>query len=214
MRVFFFSGIIICCAAVFILTGCQSDKAQNNKTGAAAGDSAEAKVFSSKTIKGDQKVKFKSPNYAKIKLELVSPKRLYYAGQTAKLVYKLSNRGRKKLTLLEWRRNEVDNVALYYHIYDPKLKRFDPKKWKCIRTPDKERSQLNALSLNPGNSVLINVELPFIEKIKPEYVSTEGIKFYIVCTLTMDSVKAHSRPEVITVRRKINKKVKVREFRF
>jgi hypothetical protein len=137
---------------------------------------------------------------AKLKLELMTPRRSFYAGDDVELSFKLTNLDTKEILIYEWMANEADNLKVYYHIYRKDLKTFDRRKWKFVEPVLPEKPKRTPLSLSPKGSALINVKLPFIKEIDPSTLKKGGVKYYIVAELNLGSVFARSRVAIVKVK--------------
>jgi hypothetical protein len=137
-------------------------------------------------------------NY-KLRLELLTARRRFYAGEDVKITYRLKNIGKKSLRINEWYMNEADNVRLYYMPYKTKITRFNPKEWILIEPEYKLPKNRFELVMYPKNMVLIDKALPFVKAAGEDNPTIKRGKYYLVAELTLNSVHARSKPVIITI---------------
>lgn len=143
--------------------------------------------------------------YPKIKgahvvLELVSPRREFYAGEDVELTFRLKNVGEKGLVLYEWMAEESNNLNIYFTIHKKSMKYLKLDEWNSdVFTPDKHTRRL-PLSIRRGNSILIKKKIGFIKKINPGKLPEGGVEFLILGELNLKSLKAKSQVVSIKVK--------------
>jgi hypothetical protein len=118
----------------------------------------------------------------------------------ATLKLRLKNFARKTIRIDEWYMTTPNNVSLYYHPFDLRVKKFIPKDWTKV-TPKIENEALRfRLELLPRNSVLITKKLDFLNDLKPPKGKTK--RFLMVAELNLHSVKVRSKMFSIEVKQK------------
>ena len=135
----------------------------------------------------------------KLKLELLTARRRFYAGEDVKITYRLKNLGRKSLRINEWYMNEPDNIRLYYMPYKAKLTSFNPKEWILIEPDYKQPTTRFELVMSPKNMVLVDKSLPFVKAAGEDNPSVKRGSYYLVAELTLNSVNAKSKPVIISI---------------
>ena len=135
----------------------------------------------------------------KVSLQIISSKREFYPGQDATVTFKLKNKG-KNLKIFEWLMSEPDNISVYYRPYKKGLKKFVKKDWKRLSSGLKEPAKHLTLELNKNNSALIDKKLSFIKEIKASSLPGGGLAYYVLGELNLKSIRARSRPIIITVK--------------
>lgn len=133
----------------------------------------------------------------RVTLAPYSPRRTFYAGEKAVIVFKLMNIGKSPLTIYEWRLKESENVKLYYMPYK-KVKTTKKSDWTCI--PPETWGTRATLTLNPQNAALIEKKVPFITSLKPSDVSQGELKYLMFAELNLKSIRARSDVFVITIK--------------
>ena len=159
----------------------------------------EGKQFDEfKTRTPERKTYPKLYNY-KLKLELLTARRRFYAGEDVTLTYRLTNEGKKSLRLNEWYMNEADNIRLYYRPYQPGLKTFIRRDWLVMEPNYKKPIRHFELVLGVKNMVLIDKKVPFIKAAGADHPSVKRGRYYIMAELTLNSVNVRSKPVVIEI---------------
>ncbi len=132
-------------------------------------------------------------------LELTLPQRLIYVGDGGKLNFKLTNVGKEPVRIIEWYSNESDNVLVYCQPWLPGQDAPDEEMWIALTFDINHPAPRYALELKPGNSVLVEKVLPFIDKLHIEPGSER--RFFLKAELNLESVKVQSPLMGIRVRR-------------
>jgi hypothetical protein len=151
-----------------------------------------------KTRAPQRKAYAKLHNY-NLKLELLTARRRFYAGEDVKLTYRLKNNGKKSLRLNEWYINEPDNIRLYYMQYKAKLTNFNSKDWILIEPDYKQPTTRFELVISPENMILVDKQLPFVKEAGEDNPSVKRGKYYLIAELTLNSVDVRSEPVVISI---------------
>ncbi len=129
-------------------------------------------------------------------LECVSVKREFKSGKPAKMTFRLRNYEMRLLSIPEWMIEESNNIRLYYVPWEEKMKKPDKDQWKAIIPNVGESPKRMTLELAPRNSVLLDVVLPFVEKMNID--SPQDFILYV--KLNLSSVSARSKFIKITVK--------------
>ncbi len=140
----------------------------------------------------------KLQNY-QLQLDLLTPRRRFYAGEDVKLTYKLTNVGEKSLCIAEWYMNESDNIRLYYMPYRKKLAKFNSKDWILVDHDIKQPPHRFELVMLPKNSVLVDKTVPFIKAAGEDNPTVKRGKYYLIAELNLNSVDVRSKPIVISI---------------
>jgi len=135
----------------------------------------------------------------KLKLELLTSRRRFYAGEDVKITYRLKNLGSKSLRINEWYMNEPDNIRLYYMPYKRKMTRFNPKEWILVEPEYKQPANRFELIMSPKNMVLIDKSLPFVKAAGEDNPTVKRGKYYLVAELTLNSISTRSKPIIISI---------------
>ncbi|MCF6174949.1 MAG: hypothetical protein L3J71_04230 [Victivallaceae bacterium] len=151
-----------------------------------------------KTRVPQRKTYAKLRNY-RLKLELLTARRRFYAGEDVKITYRLINLGKKSLRLNEWYMNEPDNLRLYYMPYKQQLTSFNPKKWILVDPDYKQPPSRFELVMRPKNSVLIDKQLPFVKAAGEDNPTVKRGRYYLIAELTLNSVDVRSKPVIISI---------------
>lgn len=132
-------------------------------------------------------------------LECVSPQRTFTAGKPAFIRFRLKNRGSGRIVVYEWMMNESDNLQFYYIPWEKNMKTRPSKDgWIRVSPAIKEPIRRMTLELAPGNSVLMEKKLEFIENIKTGSIASQDYLMYF--ELTLESFQAKSNIIKITVK--------------
>jgi len=143
-------------------------------------------------------IKFPKLENYRVRLECVSPKRSFKAGQPVNLTFRLKNIGRQRVIIYEWFIIEGKNLRLFYLPFEESAEKPKPEDWSCLIPELGERERRNTLEIKPGNSDLINKELPFIKAIDPKKLLTTQ-DFMIYGELNLNSISARSRAIKVSV---------------
>jgi hypothetical protein len=130
-----------------------------------------------------------------IRIECVSYKRQFTAGETPKMTFRIKNLSRKPLVVYEWFMHEADNLKIYYTPWTKGMKKPKKEEWRVIspKIPDKPKRM--SLQLDFGNSVYIDKTLPFIAKMK----LNKPVEFVMYAELNLTSITKRSPYIKITV---------------
>ncbi len=122
----------------------------------------------------EQKSLIRQAHVKKFKADLVlemGRKRIHYTAGTAgeKLPFLLTNKGLTQVPLDGWYMADKDNITLYYALCE-KGKSGEVKKteWKVsgVKKDSKDRGQRMPVVLNPNTSLVLNVPMDFLKKIR------------------------------------------------
>ena len=116
------------------------------------------------------------PKNFNLKLEVISPRREYYAGELEQeITFRLKNDDLAQADIPDWSAKETDNISLYYMFGEADAN--TPKSaWKQVwPLPGATPAYCSPLILNPGNSALIQMPLDFLKEVKPEPGKTQKI---------------------------------------
>ena len=133
--------------------------------------------------------KFKKITNYDAELECVSPKREFKAGSKVKMTFRLRNYAMKPLIIYEWYEKESYNIRLYYIPWTPGMKVPPKDKWKAVIPTIEKDARRMTMELSHRSSALLDVELPFIEKMKTDHVQY----FYIFTELNLTSIPMRSK---------------------
>ncbi len=161
-------------------------------------------AFSSSSIESKEPAKIlvlKNLKFPKIKdynveLECVSPKREFKAGKKAKMTFRLHNYAMKPLVIYEWYQKESENISLYYVPWKPKMKVPAKSKWNALIPKIMKNAKHISMELTHRSSVLLDVDLSFIEHMKTDHIQY----FYIFTELNLTSISSRSKFIKITVK--------------
>lgn len=143
---------------------------------------------------------FKPLKGYRIILEPLTAKRTFQAGGRAEFSFRLQNTGSRPLSVSEWMMAEGDNLRIFHTPFKDGVKPPPPSEWsRDIPRPEKPVER-QTMVLEPLNSVLIRRPLSFVDKLKPGGMPWGGRKFWVVAELNLDSVRAFTKPFVITVK--------------
>ena len=154
-------------------------------------------IFTSTLIQAEEEDKTVLPKDFKFKqikdydaeLECVSPKREFKAGSKVKMTFRLRNYAMKSLVIYEWYEKEAYNIRLYYIPWSPGMKIPPKDKWNSVIPTVEKDARRMTMELRHRSSALIDVELPFIEKLKTDHVQY----FYIFTELNLTSISVRSK---------------------
>jgi hypothetical protein len=155
-----------------------------------------------KKVKGVTKAEdIKNLKFPKIKkynveLECVSPIREFTAGKPAKMTFRLRNYAVKPLIIYEWYAKESNNIRLYYVPWKPKMKKPTKDQWIPIIPKIENKPKRLSMELTHRSSVLLDVDLPFIAKIKSDHIQY----FVIFVELNLTSISTKSQMIKIEVK--------------
>lgn len=135
----------------------------------------------------------------KVSLEITSKRTDFYAGEEATLTVRLKNIGEKPIVVYEWMVNESDNVKISYAPYMPGVTPV-ASAWKCDEPKLEKHIKRAPLTLNPGNSAIINVPITFLSSLGEKDLGGGSKLFMLSCELNLKSVTARSAPFPITVK--------------
>lgn len=134
-----------------------------------------------------------------LRLELLTSRRRFYAGEDVKFTYRLTNFGKNLLRINEWYMHEPDNIRLYYMPDKAPLTSFDSKDWILLEPNYKLPKNRFELVLYPKNSVLIDKQITFIKQAGADNPTVKRGKYYLVAELTLNSVDVRSKPVIIEI---------------
>lgn len=126
----------------------------------------------------------KSPKKFHIELECVSSLREFKAGKPVKMTFRMRNYEFKTVFIKGWMVKEINNISLYYIPWQEKMKKPPENQWFSIKPELKAKPESMTLELSPRNSVLLDVELPFIKDLKP----SEPKHFVIYAQIKVDYI--------------------------
>jgi hypothetical protein len=134
-----------------------------------------------------------------LQLEMVSKRLSFLAGESVELTFRLTNRSERTVNIPEWMMAGSDNLKLYYRPekIDPENTPFKAGDWKCIQAQLAVVPARCELTLNPRNSVLITLKVPFIKTLPPP---EKTLRFQIVAATNLKSLDLKSLPVTITVK--------------
>ena len=124
-----------------------------------------------------------------VELECVSPRREFKAGSKVKITFRLRNYAMESLIIYEWYEKESYNIRLYYTPWKPGMKIPPKDKWHSIIPEIEKNPKHMTMELKHRSAALIDVDLPFIEKLKTDHVQY----FYIFTELNMKSIFTRSK---------------------
>lgn len=132
---------------------------------------------------------------------------LYPVGNTQTIVLdanaevklQLRNFARQKIRLDEWYMNTPDNIILYYHPFDLKIKKFEPADWTRVSPEIQGPARRYQLELMPKNFVLISRKIDFFKD--TELKKGETKKFLMLAELNLQSVSVRSSMFSIEVKK-------------
>ena len=131
-----------------------------------------------------------------IGLEVVSLKRKFKAGQPAVITLRLKSFALKRLVVYEWLEKESDNISLFWIPWHGTMKKPKKEDWFSYIPKIEKKPKRMPLTLEHRNSVLIDVKIPFIEKIKG---LNKAQDFVVFAELNLSSISAKSDYIKITV---------------
>lgn len=146
----------------------------------------------------DRQTVFKKVEGCKLSLECLSPSRTFYAGQAAVLTFGLRNNGSKTVTILEWKKDERDNIAIHHVPYEEGQTRPPESGWTTRKSNADETVRRAALDLAPGNKVLVDVDLGFVGELSCADGKTKS--FWVYGSLDLTSVTANSQVMLMRVK--------------
>jgi len=136
---------------------------------------------------------------ARVKLECVSPGRVFQAGQPAKLTFRLKNLSARSLVVYEWFMTEANNLVIHYAREDASgQEQPDQAEWLTFQPQPGPKERRSTLELMPGNATLIDCELPFVRQLDPKTL-TKPATFLLYAELNLNSLSAKSPIIVISV---------------
>jgi hypothetical protein len=177
------SPVFVCAAALTVLlSGCVSETV--------------------KSTRGELPQKEYAPIVGHNAVLELSGEREFPAGLPCKLTFILQNKGKKEIKISEWHKFEPDNVRVYCQPWLPGNDEPEKDAWIEIELIEQQPSLRHPAVIAPGNSVMIEKGLPFVEKL---FVS-EGSerRFFIKGELNLQSLKIESPVAAIVVRRPTN----------
>lgn len=119
------------------------------------------------------------------------------AGKKCELVFALSNKGMKEISIPEWYSNEPDNVIVSVQPWLPGMTQPDPENWTELSFDLKKPVLHYPLTLLPGNQALVSKSLDFIDKLA---VSPGKMRrFFIRAKLNLKSAPLLSEVYVLQV---------------
>jgi hypothetical protein len=136
---------------------------------------------------------------AKVKLECISPHRVFTAGQDATLTFRLKNIGNKPVVVYEWFRAEGDNLVVHYaQEQDDPAQDPDDAAWLTIKPEAEFESPRMLLELAPGNAVLVSCPLLFVRALAQKDLAAPR-SYLLYSELNLVSLSAKSPVIQITV---------------
>jgi len=152
--------------------------------------------YAAEEIPDGVKIKFPKVNDYKVKLDCLSKKTTFTAGQAAGLVFGMKNTGATSLTCYEWHPEESENLIVNYALAE-EGKKPSKEDWKHEIPEEKPKKRIIPLQLSPNNTVLINKNLDFISKMNADI--NKPVTFYVYVELNLKSMTAKSSVLKVTV---------------
>ena len=134
-----------------------------------------------------------------LKLRMVSRTEVF-AGEKTSLVFSIANRGRKEVSIPEWYGFEPDNLIVYVQPWLSRMTEPDPESWTELSFDMKKPVLHYPIVLLPGNQVMIEKELPFIEKLQVS--PGKERRYFIKAETNLKSLKLATDVMVLKVRPK------------
>ncbi|MCQ2380634.1 MAG: hypothetical protein MJ025_06925 [Victivallaceae bacterium] len=111
--------------------------------------------------------------------------------------FKLTNSGNSSVTIPDWRYKEDDNILVDCQIWYPGTDSPDESEWLPVGDLEPQTEQRYPLTLEPGNQVIIEKKLDFIDRL----VISKGAerRYFLKAELNLKSVKVSSPVVAIAV---------------
>jgi hypothetical protein len=156
------------------------------------------KPFKSPEKYEDTRVDFPKIENAQIRIEPITTRRAFYAGEEINFVFRIQNAGEKGVEIPEWRLVESENLRIFYAPETPELQTVGGKEWICEK-PEWSHKR-STLALNPGNAVLVTKPIGFIARLDSNRIRPPGKNYLVYAELNLTSIQARSPVMRITVR--------------